>query len=50
MAHSSNYTELSIMERQKKIIIAYMALHNFIRDSQISDAHFNVFESDQPYI
>ncbi|KAL6615197.1 hypothetical protein ACP70R_037467 [Stipagrostis hirtigluma subsp. patula] len=37
------------MEKQKKIIIACMALHNFIRDSQLCDDHFDELESDEAY-
>jgi hypothetical protein len=38
------------MENQTKIIIACMALHNFIRDSNLSDAHFDTLASDETYV
>jgi hypothetical protein len=34
------------MEKQSKIIIACMALHNFIRDSAIHDAHFDNYDGE----
>ena len=33
------------LERQKMIISACMCLHNYIRDSKLSDQHFDMFES-----
>jgi hypothetical protein len=38
------------MEKQKKIIIACMALHNFIRDSNSSDEDFDRVASDETYV
>jgi hypothetical protein len=38
------------IEKQKKIIIVYMALHNFIRDSNLSDDDFDRLESDETYV
>jgi hypothetical protein len=38
------------MEKQKKIIIACMALHNFIRDSNSSDEDFDRIASDETYV
>jgi hypothetical protein len=38
------------MEKQTKIIIACMALHNFIRDSNLSDVHFDTLASDDTYV
>jgi hypothetical protein len=38
------------MEKQTKIIIACMALHNFIRDSNLSDVHFDTLASDETYV
>ncbi|KAL6638990.1 hypothetical protein ACP70R_022720 [Stipagrostis hirtigluma subsp. patula] len=37
-------------EKQKKIIIACMALHNFIRDSALSDELFERCDEDEDYI
>ena len=44
------------MEKQTKIIVATIALHNFIRDSAIADAHFDNYvdvaveaQGSQPY-
>jgi hypothetical protein len=38
------------MEKQKKIIIACMALHNFIRDSNSSDEDFDRIASNETYV
>ena len=38
------------VEKQKKIIIACMALHNFIRDSSLSDELFQVCDEDEEYM
>lgn len=38
------------VERQKKIIIACMALHNFIRDSALSDHLFERCDDDEEYM
>jgi hypothetical protein len=38
------------MEKQAKIIIACMALHNFIRDSNLSDNDFDTLASDETYV
>jgi hypothetical protein len=38
------------MEKQSKIIIACMALHNFIRDSNLSDNDFDTLASDETYV
>jgi len=38
------------VEKQKKIIIACMALHNFIRDSDLSDELFEMCDNDEEYI
>ena len=44
------------MQKQTEIIVATMALHNFIRDSAIADAHFDNYvdvaveaQGSQPY-
>jgi hypothetical protein len=34
------------IEKQAQIIVACMALHNFIRDSGIPDNHFDNYEDD----
>jgi hypothetical protein len=39
-----------LMEKQSKIIIACMALHNFIRDSNLSDNDFDTLASDETYV
>ena len=36
--------------RQKHIIIACMALHNFIRDSKLSDEEFDKCDEDEDYM
>jgi hypothetical protein len=38
------------MEKQTMIIIACMALHNFIRDSNLSDVDFDRMAADETYI
>ena len=38
------------VEKQKKIIIACMALHNFIRDSALSDELFQMCDEDEEYM
>jgi hypothetical protein len=38
------------MEKETNIIIAYMALHNFIRDSNLIDVHFDTLASDDTYV
>jgi hypothetical protein len=38
------------IEKQKKIIIACMALHNFIRDSNLRDVDFDRLVSDETYV
>jgi hypothetical protein len=38
------------VEKQKKIIIACIALHNFIRDSALSDELFQMCDEDEEYI
>ena len=35
---------------QKNIIIACMALHNFIRDSKLSDNFFDKCDADEEYV
>jgi hypothetical protein len=40
---------LSYLIDKKKIIIACMALHNFIRDSNLSGEDFNRLKSDETY-
>jgi hypothetical protein len=37
-------------KRQKNIIIAYMALHNFIRDSDLRDEEFDKCDDDADYM
>jgi hypothetical protein len=37
-------------ERQKEIIIACFALHNFIRDSQLRDKEFERCDADKKYM
>jgi hypothetical protein len=49
MAHSSNVPSYP-MEKQTMIIIACMALHNFIRDSNLSDVDFDRMAADETYI
>ena len=36
--------------RQKHIIIACMALHNFIRDSKLGDEEFDKCDDDEDYM
>ena len=38
------------VEKQKKIIIACMALYNFIRDSALSDELFQMCDEDEEYM
>jgi hypothetical protein len=38
------------LERQKEIIIACFALHNFIRDSQLRDKKFDRCDADKEYM
>jgi hypothetical protein len=38
------------MKKQSNIIIACMALHNFIRDSNLSDNNFDTLASDETYV
>jgi hypothetical protein len=38
------------MEKQANIIIACMALHSFIRDSNLSDNDFDTLASDETYV
>jgi hypothetical protein len=38
------------MEKQSKIIITCMALHNFIRDSNLNDNNFDTLASDETYV
>jgi len=38
------------VEKQKKIIIACIALHNFIRDSALSDELFQMCDEDEEYM
>jgi hypothetical protein len=38
------------IEKQKKNIIACLSLHNFIRDSNLSDEDFDRLESDETYV
>jgi hypothetical protein len=38
------------VEKQSKIIIACMVLHNFIRDSNLSDNDFDTLASDETYV
>jgi hypothetical protein len=38
------------IEKQTEIIIACLALHNFIRDSQLFDLHFYRCDNDENYI
>jgi hypothetical protein len=37
------------VEKQKKIIIACMALHNFIHDSDLSDQLFEMCDNDEEF-
>jgi hypothetical protein len=37
-------------KRQKQIIIACMALHNFIRDSELRDEEFDKCDDDEDYM
>uniref|UniRef100_A0A0A9EP60 DDE Tnp4 domain-containing protein n=1 Tax=Arundo donax TaxID=35708 RepID=A0A0A9EP60_ARUDO len=39
-----------LVEKQKNIIIACMSLHNFIRDSALSDELFQMCDEDEEYI
>jgi hypothetical protein len=38
------------MEKQTRIIIACMALYNFIRDSALSDELFDLCDQDEDYV
>jgi hypothetical protein len=38
------------VERQKEIIIACFALHNFIRDSELHDKEFERCDTDDEYM
>jgi hypothetical protein len=38
------------LEKQSKIILACMALHNFIRDSAMSDKDFDRCDEDETYM
>jgi hypothetical protein len=38
------------MVKQTEIILACMALHNFIRESAIADANFERCENDENYM
>jgi hypothetical protein len=38
------------MEKQAKIILVYMALHNFIRDSHENDDLFNMCDKDKDFV
>jgi hypothetical protein len=38
------------IEKQTKIIIAYMALHNLIRDSHKNDDLFDMCDKDEDFI
>jgi hypothetical protein len=38
------------MEKQTKIILACMALHNFIRDSNENDDIFNICDEDEKFV
>ena len=38
------------VEKQKKIIIACMSLHNFIHDSALSDELFQMCDEDEEYM
>ena len=38
------------MEKQTRIIIACMALHNFIRDSALSDELFDLSDQNEDYV
>ena len=37
------------MRKQSKVILACMALHNFIRESAMRDADFDMCDSDENY-
>jgi hypothetical protein len=50
MAHSSWCAELPNREANKKIIISCMILHNFIRDTNLSDEDFDRLELDETYV
>ena len=39
-----------LLEKQTEIIIACLALHNFIRDSQLFDLHFYRCDNDENYM
>jgi len=36
--------------KQSKIIVACMAVHNFIRESKISDTDFDLCDQDENYV
>jgi hypothetical protein len=36
-------------EKQTRIIVAFMALHNFIRESRIADREFAACDADENY-
>ena len=38
------------LDTQKRIILACIALHNFIRDSQLRDQLFDRFDEDENYV
>jgi hypothetical protein len=38
------------MVKQTKIILAYMALHNFIRESSMADADFERCDNDENFM
>ena len=38
------------MVKQTKIILACMTLHNFIRESAMADADFEMCDNDEKYI
>jgi hypothetical protein len=37
-------------QKQAKIIIACIALHNFIRDSHLSDKEFDTYDANEEYM
>jgi hypothetical protein len=39
-----------LLEKRSKIIVACMALHNFIRDSAMRDKDFDKFDEDESYM
>jgi hypothetical protein len=39
-----------LMPKQSQIVIACMALHNFFRDSFMSDDDFNLCDQDENYV